>query len=55
MKHGDIIFGTVGTISTGILSTINIILAFIAGSLTVFVMVLRARREWKHRNLPPEE
>lgn len=55
MKHADIIFGTVGTASTAVLTQVNTVLACIAGVLTVGVMALRFRREWKNRNRPPRE
>lgn len=56
MKHnGDIIFGTIGTAGTALLSTVNVYLACIAGVFTCLVMALKLRREWLHRNDPPEE
>lgn len=55
MKHGDIVFGTAGTVGTITLAQINTALAFAAGILTVGVMAIRFRREWKHRNDPPKE
>ena len=54
-KQWDILLGTVGTAGTITLSTINAWLALTAGILTVFVMALRARREWKGRDRPPED
>jgi hypothetical protein len=55
MKHGDIVFGTVGTAGTFGLGTVNLWLGCVAGVLTVGVMAIRLRREWKHRNDPPKE
>ena len=54
MKNGDIVFGTLGTVGTITLAQFNAILACGAGLLTVGVMGLRLRREWKHRNDPPK-
>lgn len=50
MKKFDVIFGTAGTTATLTLNQINSILALVAGLLTVGVMFLRLRREWKNRN-----
>jgi len=50
MKHGDIIFGAIGTTSTALLSQINVVLACAAGVLTVGVMALKFRREWRNRD-----
>jgi hypothetical protein len=55
MKHSDIVFGTVGTIATFILSHFDKALAITAGLLTVGILILRFRREWIHRNDPPAE
>lgn len=55
MKHGDVIFGAVGTASSFTLGTVNLLLGCTAGVLTVGVMGLRLRREWRHRNRPPED
>lgn len=49
-KQWDIIFGTAGTIGTITLAQVNAILACFAGLLTIFVMAMRARREWRNRN-----
>lgn len=46
----DITFGAAGTIGTVGLSQINLMLGFLAGVLTVAVMLLRLRKEWKDRN-----
>lgn len=54
MKHGDIVFGTIGTLGTITLTQFNAMLAFAAGILTVGVMALKFRREWKSRNQPPK-
>lgn len=55
MKHGDIIFGTIGTAATFILSHFDRVLAITAGLLTVGILILRFRREWLHRNDPPND
>lgn len=55
MKHGDIFFGAIGTAGTALLSTINVVLACLAGLLTVGIMALRFRREWKHRDDKPDK
>lgn len=52
-KHWDVMFGVGGTASTITLTQVNAYLAFISGVITVFIVVVRARREWKHRNEPP--
>jgi hypothetical protein len=54
MKHGDVLFGAVGTASTFGLGTINALLGCAAGVLTIAVLVFRLRREWIHRNDKPE-
>lgn len=54
MKHNDVIFGTVGTVVTFVLSHFDKALAITAGILTVSILILRFRREWRHRNDPPE-
>lgn len=55
MKHGDLIFGAVGTAGTITLTHINLLLGFVAGILTVGVMALRFRKEWKYRDKPPKD
>lgn len=55
MRHGDIAFGAIGTAGTFTLAHVNLLLGCIAGALTVGVMLLRLRKEWKHRNDPPEK
>ncbi len=55
VRHGDLLFGVIGTGSTVGFLWVNGALAFVAGALTVGVMALRLRREWKHRNDPPED
>lgn len=50
MKHGDIVFGVVGTTSTFGLGTINAVLGCIAGVLTVAVMLFKLRKEYRDRN-----
>lgn len=53
MKNGDVILGAVGTAATFGLNAVNVVLGSIAGALTVAILVLRFRREWRHRNDPP--
>lgn len=55
MKNIDICFGIAGSVTTWGLTAVNGILALIAGILTVAVMVLRLRREWKIRNRDPDD
>jgi hypothetical protein len=55
MKNGDVVFGTIGTAATFILSHFDKALAIAAGLLTVGILALRFRREWIHRNDPPKE
>lgn len=50
MKHGDILFGTIGTTATFGLSLINLTLGCIAGVMTVLVMGIKLKKEWKNRN-----
>ena len=50
MKHGDILFGTIGTSATFGLSLVNLTLGCIAGVMTVIVMGIKLKKEWKHRN-----
>jgi len=54
-QNWDVIFGTAGTAGTITLSQINAYLAFMVGVLTVIVMTIRLRREWKNRNTPPTD
>lgn len=51
MKHFDIQFGFAGGIATITLNQFNSIIACVVGLLTVGVMLLRLRREWKNRNV----
>ena len=53
MKHWDAIFATVGMGST--LALANTLLATIIATLTVAMLTLRLRREWRNRNKPPTE
>lgn len=50
MKHGDILFGTIGTTATFGLTLVSLTLGCIAGTMTVVVMALKVRKEWKNRN-----
>lgn len=54
MKSGDLIFGAAGTVGTLTLGQINVALGCAAGVLTVTILAFRLRREWRHRNDPPE-
>lgn len=49
-KHWDSIFGTAGLVGTITLGHVNVAIGCAVGAVTLFVMVLRARREWRHRN-----
>lgn len=53
-KHWDVLFGAGGIATTLTLTQFNQMLACAAGLVTLFVLVMRARREWRHRNKPPE-
>ena len=53
MKHGDILFGARGTSATFGLAQVNQILACIAGVMTIIVMGVKLRKEWKSRNAKP--
>ena len=50
MKHGDILFGAIGTSATFGLAQVNQVLACIAGVMTVVVMGIKLTKEWKNRN-----
>lgn len=50
MKHGDVLFGAVGTVGTFGLAQFNLLLGCVAGLLTVAVMGMKARKEWRDRN-----
>ena len=53
--QSDIILGTLGSMAAFTLGAINVFLGISAGLLTVGVMGLRFRKEWKNRNQPPKE
>ena len=55
MRNGDVILGTLGSTATFTLGAINVWLGITAGVLTVSVMFLKLRREWNHRDEPPED
>lgn len=50
MNNGDIVFGVVGTTTSLTLSQFNVALGCLAGLLTVCVMGLRLRKEWRNRD-----
>lgn len=50
MDNRDIVFGVVGTTTSLTLSQVNVGLGCLAGLLTVAVMGLRLRKEWRNRN-----
>ena len=54
-KHWDSIFGAVGMVGTITIGHVNLAIGCAVGIATLFVMLLRARREWRHRDRPPEE
>ena len=49
-QQWDVAFGILGTAGTLSLSFINVMLGCMAGVLTVCVMGLRLRKEWKDRD-----
>lgn len=51
----SVLLGTIGTTITFILSNFDKVLAYVAGILTVVLLILKVRREWKHRNDPPAD
>ncbi len=55
MKYGDVMFGTVAAIFTYAAGHFNEILAAVVGLVSLCVMLLRLRREWKHRDDPPDD
>ena len=55
MKNGDVILGTIGSTATFTLGALNVWLGICAGVLTVSVMAIKLRREWRHRDLPPDD
>ena len=50
MRHGDILFGAIGTSATFGLAQVNQVLACIAGVMTVVVMGIKLTKEWKNRH-----
>ena len=50
MNNNDIAFGFIGTSATFGLSQINLVLGCAAGVLTIAVMIIRLRKEWRNRN-----
>jgi hypothetical protein len=54
-KHWDILLGTGGFFGVIKLSTINEVLACVAGLTTVSILIIRLGREWKNRNQPPKD
>lgn len=54
MKHTDILFGWIATAATFVASHFNAALGATIGLLTLGVMILRFRREWKHRDDEPD-
>jgi len=56
MKHGDVMFGAAGSLATFVASHFNEFLGSAVGLVSLAVMLLRLRREWKHRNdAPPND
>ena len=55
MKNTDIIVGAAGTGVTFGLGFVNVFLGCVAGVLTVTILCLKLRREWRHRNDPPTD
>ena len=53
MKHGDVMLGAAGSVATFVASHFNEFLGSCVGLVSLAVMLLRLRREWKHRNEPP--
>lgn len=54
-KHWDICFGAAGALSTWSLARVNLLLSLSVGILSLTVMLMRARREWRNRNQPPDK
>lgn len=50
MKHGDILFGAIGTSATFGLAQVNLILGCVAGVMTCIVMTIKLRKEWKNKD-----
>ena len=54
-QYWDVMFGVSGAITTLSLTLVNQLLAFCAGVVTLLILGLRLRREWQHRDKPPED
>lgn len=54
-KHWDVYFGVGGTVGSITLGQVNAVLGTVTMILTLGVMALRLRREWKSRNKDPNE
>jgi hypothetical protein len=50
----DVVFGFLTSAITFIVSHFNAIIGGCIGVISLGIMLLRLRREWKHRNDPPE-
>ena len=50
MNNGDIAFGVIGTAGTFGLGQINLVLGCTAGVLTIAVMLMRLRKEWRDKD-----
>jgi hypothetical protein len=46
----NVLFGTIGTATTFLASHFNYALGCFAGMLTVGILLIRIRKEWRHRN-----
>lgn len=54
-KYWDVLFGTGGFLTSLTLAQWNQLVALAVGLLTLFILIMRSRREWRNRNKPPED
>lgn len=53
MKNLDVAIGAV--VAGFSLAQLNVLIGIICGTITAGILALRLRREWRHRNDPPEK
>jgi hypothetical protein len=50
MNNGDVIFGTIATSGSLVLSSYNLFMGCVAITLTVAILALRLRKAWRNRD-----
>lgn len=53
-RNWDVMLGAGGVGASAWIATAHEVLGLAAIGITVFVLILRARKEWKHRDDPPK-